>query len=549
MSDRPSFSPIHRLSRVDLNNVEQVSNGRALRKTRKGYNWDDRRREGKSKARSAANSIAKQAVKAYVPGGALIPDSMISKATGKALKRVKWIMLKPIIKILLVVILVLYIYLSNVYVDPNYINVNAYLNKSYSRDTTFQVILSERYINGLRDELEEYKEDNKGSEDSSVPATPANRNGLSTSRFSADFVTINNYLLSYCSTYGSIKVDIGKTPIDMDGLFYMTMCNTESGGWAVDYSKTLSSVYPSAFLDINIDNYKERINSVGIVDVLISEDAYKPNAYNYTWAFKPWVGDPLTQGPSTQWFSNNSGVSSTCEYDKISAAREVIEKAMVASQLYNETEAATFYELIASQCTGSGFDSTGMTGNITKGKIGDFGDRWCIKDQCQVFSKTQSEVFANLKEVYPSTETASPYEVIALARMNHWLPSVCFSDAETYYKNKESKVAGWYENWGHYQSWIAYAKILSTEPVIEEIRSQVLTNVADNKFLVDECDIDAVLAIAGEQSLTYDNGYDSPFEFSIDDECLTGQAKKEFIKYLYNYILLETLYSEGGATE
>lgn len=454
-----------------------------------------------------------------------------------------------ILLILLIIILVVFVYLSNVYVDPNYLNVNAYMNKTYSRDTTFKVIMDEKNFIELRDDLTDYKNSLTSNVDNAVPAIPADRNGLSTTRFSQDFVDINNYLLSYCSTYGSLTVNIGATPVTMDGLFYMAMCNTESGGWCVDYSKTLSSVYPSAFVDINVSDYKSQINSVDITQVLLSPDAYKPSNMGYTWSYKPWVSDPLTQGPSTQWFAQTSSVKSTNELSKITGDSSThIKNAMYLSGLYTQEEAEAFYTMITKQCTGSGLDTTGQAGK-TQGKIGDYGDRWCIKDQCEVFAKSQEGSFNTLSKTYPSNYTATPYEVIMLARMNHWLPSVCTSTYDTYINFRDSQTEFWYEHWNHYQSWIAYAKVLSSEPVVAEVRRQVLQNVNEGKYLVDYCDMNAIINVAKEQMFTYDNGHDEPFIFSIDEECKSQQAKTEFIKYLYNYVLLETLYSEGGTSE
>lgn len=450
-----------------------------------------------------------------------------------------------------IVCLVMFVYLSTCYVDPNYLNVGAYLNRSYSRDTLRNIIETEKMYLQYEKDLQESLNNNLDVEvDKSIAATPLSRNGLSDEIYSKDsyyidgFAEINNYLLKYCSKYGSFTAKLGTSEIKADGLYYMAMANTESGGWCADFSKTVSSAFPSAFIDISGDNYEKRIQNVNIYNVLISPDSYDPTIYGYTFTGKPWIGDPLTQGPATQWFSSTSGIDTASEHSKIEgdSAKSEILKAMLVSDTYrgNETSAQLLYEKIFNECTGSGF-------SYSNGAVGDNGDRWCIADACTVFAKAQESAVNSLNKVYPVTESCTDYELVALLRMNHWMSGVATSTYEQYTTNKENKVQFWYENWNHYQSWIAYAKALSTEEVISEFRSIAKENIDKHYFIVDGIDFSSIYEKVNEQKLVYNNGHES-FTFSIEDECLSSQAKTEFVLFLYRYILLETMYS-GGATE
>lgn len=503
--------------------------------------------------RSAGDKAAVSAAKAAIPGGALIPDAVYDKALGKAKKKAKWTFIKIVAITLALILLVMMIYLNNCYVDPNYLNVSAYLNRSYSRETTRGIIETEKmyleYKNDLQDSLNSSLD---ADVDKSIAATPLSRTGLNDEIYSKDsyyidgFAEINNYLLKYCSKYGSFTAKLGTTEIKADGLYYMAMANTESGVWCADFSKTVSSAFPSAFIDIDESNYEKRIQNVNIYNVLISPDAYDPTLYGYTFTNKPWVGDPLTQGPATQWFSSTSGIDTASEQSKIGGDNEKSEilKAMLVSDAYrgNDASAQTLYEKIFSECTGSGF----VDGNNRH--IGDNGDRWCIADACTVFAKAQESAVTSLNAVYPTTESCTDYELVALLRMNHWMSGVATSTYDQYITNKENKVRFWYENWNHYQSWIAYAKALSTEEVISEFRSIAKENIDKHYFIVDGVDFSSIYEKVNEQKLVYNNGHES-FTFSIEDECLSSQAKTEFVLFLYRYILLETMYSGGVTAE
>lgn len=496
----------------------------------------------KKKGRSAVDKAAVHAAKAAIPGGALIPDAVYDKALAKGKKKAKWMLIKIVAIMLAVVILVVIVYLNNVYVDPDYLNVSLSMNRSYSMETTLNLIQQEKLYIEVDNKLTDQYNEQFASTAASALQLPYK--GLSKERFSTanghieGYTDINEELYKYVTECGTISVG----GVNFDGLLYMAMCNDESASWLCDTKRTISSAFPSKLLDINKDNYVGMIHNMDIAMVFSSEYAHMLNEnagkfqYGSAWMWEKYSGYGriyAEQGPATQRFVSDfsSALAGRAnEYGKINNA-----DIKTKFTQYNHLE---LYDLMLNTCTGSGY-SSGAFGTIL-----DNGDRWCIADTVAAFNHAQNKYLNMFVDKYKYGGTPSEYELVAAIQMIHWMPAT-ITDVDT----ANSYVLGKYPVQNAY---LAQIHGLASEQCISIIQEHVKTamdkglyNWGDYKTcgptMIDELSdtLDSMnipIIVGTETTGTYNTA-----------TCTKGtQGQEEVAGFLFNYIMLKTLYSEGN---
>lgn len=486
--------------------------------------------------RSAVDNLTIQAAKAATPGGALIPDSMWDKAIKKTKNRMRWQFLWPLLGILLIVLLVFIIYIANVQAEPP-LSLEGYIVRPYSRETSFSVfqaqkIKMEAVETASIETVERWK-----NTSFDVQGYDSSSRKLSTTRFAesngyiSGFVEINEALLSYASKYGSFKVN----DISFDGLAYLAMCNDESGSWLRDGTKTVSSAFPSAIVDINQANYQDAIAGLTIVDVFTNE-----KAYNFTYGNRfyntAWLEPSSDQGPSTSAFNayNHGAVTAdmTSEYELISAKRNLID---AISGLGDNIMSKHMLET----CTGS-------KAPYYKSYIADGGDRWNIADSAIVF-KYNMETY--LPMYIAEYGDVSKYELLCFIQMQHW-----YGSGYNMFKTIPPNLTSGPAPFTHAGVWPTLIKGICTDECLGIIQQHVKEDLDScTSGMIDYLDgqrgdvVTDVLSAIDNMKLTYtdENGTERVFNSSTD---VSGQGRTEFIFFLYNYLMLEELYSEGGAS-
>lgn len=440
-----------------------------------------------------------------------------------------------------IVCLVMFVYLSTCYVDPNYLNVGAYLNRSYSRDTLRNIIETEKiYLNTVEDVTKENKE--KWSHSTFDPSKYASSTRkLDAEMFSTangyieNFKEINEALLAYTSANGSFTVN----DFSFDGLAYLAMCNDESYAWLRDPKQTISSAFPSTIIDIDTTDYVGQIENLNIGTIFTSSKAYGFTGGSYcnnsAWI---WVQDSYhycsDQGPSTSAFSQSDHskvlANSTSETEILNNSKDEIEIIARDSTLLN---------LMLETCTGSGqpyFSST----------ICNNGDRWNIADSATVYAynmQTYIPLYINkYKEMYSDDEIGK-YEILCFMQMQHWFGSgyLYFTDYGT------SGLSNHYAKPGAWSMLIRGVCDESSLGIIQEAVKNDILNL-HGSLPVTETDselVKKVLENVDSLNLKYTDG--SVFKSSTD--VISGQGRSEFINYVYNYMVLEELFSKGVETE
>lgn len=436
--------------------------------------------------------------------------------------------------------LVMFIYLGNVYVDPNYLNVGIYLNKSYSRATTAKIIEVEKEYQETVNEVNKNNAEDWSSH-TFDPSTYTGTGKLSESRFSTakgyieNFVSVNNDLLAYTSSY--CKVNVGST--SFDGLLYMAMCNDESYAWLRDDKQTVSSAFPSAIVDIDGENYLGQFEKLNIGTIFTSPNAYNLSGGSYysntAWLHNGSYGSNAydsDQGPSTSAFNeyNHGKIVSnrSSEVSIITDNKHAIDKIAKDEAISNH--------IIA---TGTGSGSRYYNSTIANG-----GDRWNIQDSASVFALNMDEYLPKYAEAYKEIygKDAGKYEILCFAQMQHWYGSGydCF---------KDYGASGISSHYTKPYAWSVFIQGICDDSSLAIIQDAVNTALSSGTDLpatsTDSELVQNVIANVNSIGVKYPDG--SAFKSSTD--ICSGQGRSEFINYLYNYMFLETLYSEGGSTE
>ena len=208
---------------------------------------------------------------------------------------------------------------SNQRID--YVDFRPYRNQSYSKEFTSDLVrkkaVRDKAIADLSASVNEMLtgtpiEDTASPTAIDLPDIKAGARKIRSDIFDEDFQKINQYLYDYCTQYCKISLTLNGTTIDMDGMLPMATATSESGGWLLTPTKTCSSIFPSAFVDIHADPtdpghyYENIINNCNIFITLV--DAAKTGNLqtggNYYMGCKPWGADLGTQGPLTQAFKS-----------------------------------------------------------------------------------------------------------------------------------------------------------------------------------------------------------------------------------------------------
>lgn len=432
--------------------------------------------------------------------------------------------------IIALVCLVVFIYLGNVYVDPTYLNVGIYLNKSYSRESTAKIIQVEKEYQNTLDTVAKTNQDN-WSEHSFDPSTYKGNGKLDPARFTTskgyieNFAEINNDLLAYVSSISSFTVD----GVSFDGLAYLAMCNDESANWVRDTTQTVSSAFPSALIDVDTTNYLGQFEKLNIGDIFTSPKAYNLTGGNF-YLGSAWImngGSDSDQGPTTSAFN---------EYDHGNVVSGLASEASIVTNRKAEIDAISKEPMISARiletCTGSGHVYGASI-------IANSGDRWSIHDSAAVFTANMEKYLPMYTKEYTKLFSTTPgkYELLCFMQMQHW-----FGSGFTLF-NKQA------DDFNKIGAWPLLIKGICDESSLAIIQEEVEKELSQNDCLChankDSEFVFAVLENINSLGLQYSDG--STFDYTTDIR--TDQGRSEFINFVYNYMLLEKIYSEGSTSE
>lgn len=431
--------------------------------------------------------------------------------------------------VIAIILLITFVYMYSTD-DVDYIDFAPYANRAYSKNV----------IQGLVDRKVEYdtavKEVGSAVQDYlvdetttvAIPEVEAGKRKISAS-FDEDFREINQYLYDYCTQYGSYSLTFRGSSFDFDGLFYMFTCNTESGFWTMNTSKTISGAFPSKFVDITVDEdsdyyYKKIIEKCNLLVVL---DAIRGRltGSGFVDQMQPWVKDLGTQGPSTQAFPSTFTNLGTNEYDTVSPHKDAL------SKMYN----THYIDTILSSCTGSSATFSGY------GTVAATGDRWRLKDELTVFKTTQASTLNGIEAVYPPGMTPSMYELVMWSRFTHWLPSYLTFDKSGW----ETYGSGNY--YKDYQAWFAYMHVLSTEKIVNAVREQVRKDIANGSCNYVFKDITwnrSIYEMALAENFTWTTSAYPGETYKLNSSQFSSVSAWEYpVKWLYGYIALEEAFN------
>ena len=465
------------------------------------------------------------------------PASAESMVVSAAKSRAKLALVKIVAIILVIVTLVVMVYLNNVYVDPNYLNIGLSLTRSYSRSTTLNLIQMEKEMQNTIAENTEKINDIYANSSAQASDFKLDRKGLSKERFSTEngyipgFVEINEELLKVASEYGSMSL----CGHNFDGLLYLAMANDESEDWMRDKTKTISSAYPSALVDIDGQNFVKQINELCFTIYFSNKSTYDLNvAYLKKSSNAPWIRDPLAgttteQGALSQCFS--TGVSDAAIQGNVNEKTQLDAiKDTVIKYSGNTESVNAIYET----CTGSKYPYWGST-------ISDYGDRWSIRDTATVLKSVQEHYSENFLKNYMYDGTPSAYEAICYAQLVHWYPS---------HATDSWGAEGFKGRYTTPNAALAHAHFLASETSINIIRQYAQDSISKGCYYKNDSilismykELDSAMEAA--QVPIYVNGE----QIAVLNETTIGndmQAKHELPNILFNYILLEELFNEGN---
>lgn len=457
--------------------------------------------------------------------------------------------------ILAIVLVVVMIYINNAYADEEFISMALDTNANYTRSTSRQVFRQELYNRGILEaqtikalsELDksdnviptEELEQTADAIEAAVTEIPASSyTGSVNPKYfpDEDYQEINNYLLAYCTTMcGNYQIGGYKG----NGLLYMAMANSESHVWARNVNKTTSSVFPSRLIDININNYKERITNLNFTSVF-SLSAPVDGYFSYS-SFAPWGHDYETQGFLTQafypeWIGKAGLGDSANEYDQLMAMEDAFKTKW-------KDQDGTLFKKISDTCTGGPVSRGAFTeyqvnnvwytkeyDDTTSKTVAEVGDRFNIQDSCKAFSYNANNLLtyfygSNAPEGVSAEDIDTPYEVVALSRLGHWTPSLNLVNNYQQF------------GWKNEYDWYGYIYAFEDPTVIQMIKDALNEKFEEGDFRCELSaseldDIQAQLIKVGVNPTT-----NKPLGQT------TGQAFREFIKMVAHYIGLEMIYS------
>lgn len=420
--------------------------------------------------------------------------------------------------------------------DPNeFIRMSGFSNRRVSSEVSAKIIEDETaYKNATEDTA---KRNNEEWSDATFDPSKhsSSTRSLSAERFSMEngyiehYKEINECLLAYASANGSFTVG-GQS---FDGIAFLAMCNDESYSWLRDDRQTISSAFPSKLINVDVQNYVGQIEKLNIGTVFTSGKAYGLSGnfrFGSAWMaqdYGKWVDSD--QGPTTSAFTAS-------DHDAVlSGAKNEI---TIVSELKSEIDAISQNKNVSEQIIKTG---TGSNQVYWLSTIANYGDRWNIADNAKVFKHNMETYLPKYAENYKAmfNEDVGKYHYICFMQMQHWYGSA--------YNAFNSTLDG---NFGKAGAWPLLIKGLCNNSSLAIIQSWVdsdLASVKNGQMVGQLCHskmITEVLANVDSLGLTYADGT----KFNSATDCVKPQAKNECIGFLYNYMLLETLFSEGGAS-
>ena len=454
-------------------------------------------------------------------------------------------MLIPLI--LSVIIIFIFMITTDV---TDFISMTSYSNRAVSLQTTYKLLNAEKEVNNALTNASNAANDRWKNATFDASAFLNDSRKLSPERFSTDkgyidgYVEINEWLLAHTSSAGSFTVN----GVEFDGLAYMTMCNDESVSWLRDSTKTLSSVFPSRLIDINMSNYKQAIPGLSIIDVFTSPDSYNLPMYGVEYG-SPWIGDWSTQGPATSAFmagTHDTALNqATNEYNLLNDDPATIKNIDTISKVPN----GDLTKLILSECTGSGKE-TGW------GKISDYGDRWNIHNGAAVFKYNMETYLPKYVEGYTALydETVTKYHLLCFMQMQHW-----YGAGYSYFDSMyiaDPGCGGMNDHFSRAGVWPVLIKGICHPSSLVIIQQSIYDDLerADGEMIdyndgYHEGVVVDVLANIDTMKLEYTSDDGNTYTFDSSKDLLDDQGRSEFIHFVYNYMMLDYLFSEGGTNE
>lgn len=429
--------------------------------------------------------------------------------------------------------------------DPNdFIRMSGYSNRRISSEVSARILADEKAYKDAANDVAKLNNDEWSSYTFDPSKYSAANRSLSAERFSMEngyiehYKEINECLLAYASANGSFTVGSQS----FDGLAFLAMCNDESYGWLRDDKQTISSAFPSKIVDVNVQNYIGQIEKLNIGTVFTSGNAYhipaNGGSYRYSSAWMAQEYKP--DGYSTAWYDTDQGPTTSAftasDHDTLltGAKNEIT----IVSELKSQIDAISQNANISEQILKTG---TGSNQPYWMSTIANYGDRWNIADNAKVFKHNMEKYLptyaANYKTMF--NEDAGKYHYICFMQMQHWYGSA--------YNEFDSTLYG---NYGKAGAWPRLIKGICTNESLAIIQSWIDSDLGavKNGKMVGQLNhakmIDEVLAYVDSLGITYSDGT----TFNSANDCVTRQSRDECIGFLYNYMLLETLFAEGGAS-
>lgn len=449
-----------------------------------------------------------------------------------------------------IICLVMFVYLSTCYVDPNYLNVSAYLNRSYSRDTTRNIIQAKKEYQNALDNVNEVIQSIDKSP--SYEGTLKTLTGLSEERFSEangfckGYVEINNTIMAMFDEYGTIKVSIGSTEHTVPGINLASQVWSESGGAFADSTTTLIGAFPSKVIPLTAENYKEELTNSNILRVLFGDNSILyTGATGGNWLYGTyWKYDHDKNGNRfyTQQgilTTQSAGVPTsnllkgeTSEHDILfQASREDLLTILTSG--VSQAEAESFLDIL-DNWTWGGLQAS------ESGAVCPYGDRFNTVTAIRISKDTQESALAQFFDRYSTLSIENDYELLCYCRLMHWLPYV------------DTQESNWNSYYNKKDTWILMAKAVASTEVTNLIKSHVQENLdcignnyrmSNDYYSLYPEKLEEIYNTIKSLNITWDNK-----SLDIDKDFATTQGKYIYIYHLFNYFMLESLYSEGGTT-